>query len=114
MKKLGTVVAGSLSLALLGGCGTLVVGGAPAGGYDPADGRTHQQFMADANISEAVTTRLVHDAQVNAMDIRVSTYRGVVTLDGAVRDGHIARRAVTLAHGVPGVRRVVSNLKVAR
>lgn len=107
------VVAGSLSLALLGGCGTLVLGTAPSGGYDPADGRSHEQFMADANISEAVTSRLVHDATVDAMDIRVSTYRGVVTLHGTVSGSQVARRAVTLARGVPGVRRVVSDLTVA-
>jgi len=108
------VVAGSLSLALLGGCGTLVLGTAPAGGYDPGDGRSHEQFMADARISEAVTSRLVHDAVVDAMDIRVSTFRGVVTLRGTVSGPRIAQRAVNLARGVPGVRRVTSELSVAR
>lgn len=114
MSKPAALVTGALFLTLLGGCATLVLGSGSAGGYQPGDGRSHRQFAQDADISEAVTARLVHDTEVNAMGIQVSTYRGVVTLDGAVRDGHLARRAVDLARGVPGVRRVVSNLRVRR
>lgn len=102
----------SLMLLLLGvllqGCGSLIVGGAPSGGGSYSGG----QSSADAAITSRVNTRLVKDSQVSALDIRVSTYNGVVTLYGSVDSAAVAARAVDLARNTSGVRRVISRLSV--
>ena len=49
---------------------------------------------------------------VDALAIRVTSYQGVVTLQGSVRSQAAAARAVELARSTPNVRQVVSRLTV--
>ena len=108
------IVAGVCVLLLLAACTAAVVGGAAPGGYDTAaSGRSTTSGGADAAITSSINTRYVRDDLINAMDVRVSTYRGVVTLSGRVSSQAAARRAVDLAHSVTGVTQVVSRLSVA-
>jgi hyperosmotically inducible protein len=97
--------------ALLAGCTALVVGGAPAGGHDTAT-RSGAETSRDAAITSSINSRFVHDSAVDALAIRVTTYQGVVTLQGSVRSQAAAARAVELARSTPNVRRVVSKLTV--
>lgn len=95
------------------GCGALVVGGAAAGGYYVGkDERTMGEITDDASITSSINTRYVRDDTVKAMEINVDTYRGVVTLYGSVSSQRVADRAVELARGVKGVKRVISKLTV--
>ena len=105
---------GALSLpAMLGACAAAVVGGAAAGGYAVAThDRTGDSAAADAAITSRINTRYVDDSLVTAMDIKVSTYRGSVTLAGSVPSREVARRAVAIARSVEGVVQVIDRLKV--
>ncbi len=93
---------------LLHGCGSLIVGGGSPGGGNYSGGQT----SADAAITSRINTRYVNDSLVRALDIRVSTNRGVVTLYGSVDTVAVAARAVELARTTSGVERVISRLSV--
>lgn len=93
---------------LLQGCGSLIVGGGSPGGGSYSGSQT----SADAAITSRINTRLVNDSLVRALDIRVSTYRGVVTLYGSVESAAVAARAVELATATSGVKQVISRLSV--
>ena len=102
-----------LAMPLAAGCGALVVGGAAAGGYYLGkDDRTLEEISQDAAITTRINALYVRDGYVSAMDIDVDTRRGVVTLHGVVPNAAAAQRAVRLAGGVAGVRKVVSRLQV--
>ncbi len=109
MKISGYSVVVLLLAGLLQGCGSLIVGGASPGGGSYSGAQT----STDAAITSRVNTRLVKDSQVRALDIRVSTYNGVVSLYGSVDSAAVAARAVELARTTSGVRRVISRLSVA-
>jgi osmotically-inducible protein OsmY len=97
---------------LLAGCGALIVGGAPTGGHNTAVQRSTSDTSHDAAITSSINSRYVKDQLVDALAIRVTTYQGVVTLQGSVRTQAAATRAVDLARSTPNVRRVVSRLTV--
>jgi hyperosmotically inducible protein len=100
--------------AMLAGCGALIVGGAGSGGHDGAAARGSDAGTSDdAAITASITSRYLTDPIVDALTIRVSTYDGVVTIQGSVKSQDIAMRAVALARATPHVRRVVSRLTVA-
>ncbi len=66
----------------------------------------------DAQTAVRVKTALVNDADLGVLPIEVRVADGVVTLSGEVRTQAQADRAVTLARGLPGVTRVVSDLHI--
>jgi hyperosmotically inducible protein len=100
-----------VSGVLLAACAALIVGGEPSGGHDTAS-RGVAQTSHDAAITSSINSRFVHDSEVDALAIRVTTWQGVVTLQGSVRSQAVAARAVDLARSTPNVRRVVSRLTV--
>jgi hyperosmotically inducible protein len=100
---------------LLHGCTSMVVGGAATGGQATANtGRSGKQATDDASITSAINTRFVHDDLVRAVDVHVETRQGIVTLTGMVDTPAASQRALQLARGTPGVRRVDSRLTVRR
>ena len=102
-----------ITSALLAGCGALIVGGAPAGGHDTSAQRSiSSETSHDTAITSSINSRYIQDHLFDAQAIRVTTYQGVVTLDGSVRTRAAATRAVDLARTTPNVRRVVSRLTV--
>jgi hyperosmotically inducible protein len=103
----------SAMMLFLPGCTSMVVGGAAEGGYATAnDGRSASQATDDAGITSAINTRFVRDELVRAVEIRVETRQGVVTLTGVVDSPKASLRAQQLARSTPGVRRVDSRLRV--
>jgi hyperosmotically inducible protein len=110
MKTLLQVLLLLIAGVLLAGCTALVVGGAPAGGHETT--RSGAQTSHDAAITSSINSRYVNDALVDALAIRVTTWQGVVTLQGSVRSQAAAARAVELARSTPNVRQVVSRLTV--
>ena len=106
-------LAGALVLLSVCACTAAVIGGAPGGYESPAGGTSAASARNDATITSSINTRYVRDDLINAMDVRVSTNRGIVTLSGKVPNQTAARRAVDLAHSVSGVTRVVNRLTVA-
>jgi osmotically-inducible protein OsmY len=113
MRTLPQVLLLLIAGALLAGCASLVVGGAPSGGHDGAAPRSSSAGTShDAAITSSINSRYVNDRSIDALAIRVTTYQGVVTLQGSVKSEAVAARAVELARSTPHVRRVVSRLTV--
>ncbi len=97
----------------LSGCASAVSSGYGQGGRD-RDGRSYADARADNLISAAVTSVLVSDREVPAMDIDVHTRNGVVTLSGSVPSMAVSRRAERIAAAVAEVKRVENRLRVTR
>ena len=69
---------------------------------------------SDADITEKIKSEISTDRTItNASNIDVSTHGHVVTLSGAAESPIAKERALTLARGTDGVKRVVDNLTVA-
>jgi osmotically-inducible protein OsmY len=67
---------------------------------------------SDSDITKVVKEKLKSDENVSATEVKVETNNGVVTLNGEVESQADLDRAVQIAHSVPEVREVNSNLKV--
>ncbi len=101
------------SVANSGGCFWLAVGGAGVAGYQVGkDDRPLGTKVDDAAITSGVKAKLAKDDHVNALDVNVDTYEGVVTLHGHVPSRSAAGRAAELARSVKGVKDVQSKLVV--
>lgn len=109
MVRTGVVVLLLLWMMGMSGCATLVAtGGASSTPAD--DGRSAAEMRHDADITNRLNAAFVRDPLVTATDIHVHTYKGTVTLRGHVAGRRVAERAVALARGIPGVRRVLIHL----
>jgi len=110
MKKLRFL--GMLSLlVLLGGCAAGMFGGGHhSNNSQPTEQRSIEQVKADGAITSGVKARFAKDALLNTL--KVSTYRGVVTLYGNVPTHNVMERAINLAGMVKGVTRVRSGLQL--
>ena len=95
------------------GCFWIAVGGAGALGYEVGkDDRSIGVKFDDASITTGVKTRFINDKQVDALDINVDTYEGVVTLNGSVPIKRVESRAIQIARGVKSVKGVRSKLVI--
>src|SRR5262245_31802266 len=90
---------GGILLAIL-----MVVTGAAIAG-EPSTG----QAIDDTLITTKVKASFVADPQVSALAITVETNNGVVTLSGVVENEAERQRAIQLADGLEGVKRVDAN-----
>ncbi len=108
------LVAGLSAAALMTtGCEILLIGGAATAGYKVGTGeKTISESAEDARITSSVKTRLFQDRHVHALNIDVDTNLSEVTLNGTVGSQDEIHRAVTIAKGVNGVKKVISLLKV--
>jgi hyperosmotically inducible protein len=96
---------GGILLAIL-----IVVSGAATAGE-----RSTGQVIDDATITTKVKASFVADPQVSALAIDVDTADGVVSLTGVVEGEPERQRAIQLAQGIEGVKRVdANNLRVKR
>jgi len=95
---------------LLLGC--LTTATLPACGAASVRSMGGQSLDDDAAITARVKTVLLNDQQVGATKIDVATSNGVVTMSGTVKSQADQTRAVDLARQTPGVKDVVSNLRV--
>lgn len=94
------------------GCASLVATGV-ADRSPPDDGRTATEREMDARITNRINAALVADRRIPAMDVRVVSYRGIVTLSGVLPSAALRERAVAIARDTPGVRRVIDRIAVA-
>ena len=90
---------GGILLAIL----MVVAGAAPAGE------RRTGQAVDDTLITTQVKASFAADPQVSALAISVDTEQGVVTLSGVVESEAGRQRAIQLAQGIAGVKRVDAN-----
>lgn len=70
------------------------------------------EMIDDAAITTRVKTALIRSEQVDANDVNVETYKGVVQLNGFVDSRAEASAAVKVARDVAGVEDVQDNLEV--
>ncbi|MGB9762033.1 MAG: BON domain-containing protein [Caldimicrobium sp.] len=97
------------------GCGWVLVGGGAYEGYKVAtDTRTVGTQIDDALITAKVKAKLIEDPITKARKIDVDTVNGVVTLTGIVDSEAEITRAIEIAKSVPGVKKVVNNLRVGK
>lgn len=95
-------------ILILGACASISLGGAQqAGVYDQHDGRSLEEVSVDAEITERVQTALV-----NYPFIDVSTYDGVVTLNGKAGSQSEENYIIRKVENVSGVQRVESSIEV--
>ena len=67
----------------------------------------------DERIRKNVNDRLADDTDLDASDIEVGLYNGVVTLRGSVDSLWDKRRAEDIARSIPGVRGVNNKLRAS-
>lgn len=70
------------------------------------------EHVDDAVVTTKVKTALVQAEQVDAIDVNVSTYKGVVQLSGFVDTESEAEQAELIAARVAGVKRVENKLEL--
>lgn len=77
-----------------------------------ACGKSVGETIDDATITTRVKTALLNDPAVGGLRIDVDTFKGVVTLSGAVKSPQEEQTAIALARKVGGVSDVKSTLQV--
>jgi len=91
-----------VSALALGGCQS----------YREGSSRTVGEFTDDVAIQSRVKLALLNDSDVKGLKINTEVKKGVVTLQGRVGSHELRQRAIELAGGVKGVRRVDDRLTV--
>lgn len=79
----------------------------------PGCGKSVGNAIDDATTTARVKTALLNDPDVAGLKIDVDTFKGLVTLSGAVKSQTEASRAIDIAKRTPGVTDVRSTLQVA-
>ncbi len=77
-----------------------------------ACGKTVGETIDDATVTTRVKTALLNDPDVGGLRIDVDTFKGVVTLSGAVKSQAEADKAVAITRRINGVSDVKSTLQV--
>ena len=77
-----------------------------------ACGKSVGETVDDPTITAQVKTSLLNDKDVGGLRIDVDTFKGVVTLSGAVKTAVERDKAVALAQKVGGVKDVKSTLQI--
>lgn len=89
-------------------CAILLVAGCAGSGADKSTG----EHVDDAVITTKVKTAMVRADDVDAVDVKVKTYKGVVQLSGFVDSENEASEAELIARRVAGVKRVENRIQV--
>jgi osmotically-inducible protein OsmY len=77
-----------------------------------ACGKSVGETIDDATITTRVKTSLLNDPDVGGLRIDVDTFKGVVTLSGAVKTPAERDKAIALARKIGGVTDVKSTLQI--
>lgn len=77
-----------------------------------ACGKTVGDTIDDATITTRVKTALLNDPDVGGLRIDVDTFKGVVTLSGAVKSPAERDKAIAIAKRIGGVVDVKSTLQI--
>ena len=77
-----------------------------------ACGKSVGETIDDATITTRVKTALLNDPDIGGLRIDVDTFKGVVTLSGAVKTPAERDKAVEIARRIGGVTDVKSTLQI--
>jgi hyperosmotically inducible periplasmic protein len=97
----------TLASTLLLSCGALFVAGCA---HHQGHERTGGEVIDDSAITTKVKTALLTEKDLNSFDIKVKTFDGVVQLSGFVDSQWQIDKAVEVATGVKGVKKVKNDL----
>jgi hyperosmotically inducible protein len=86
-----------------------VLGGCAGNGANETTG----QYVDDSVITSKVKSAFVEDSQVSALNISVTTNKGVVELSGNAKTSAEANKAAQLARNVNGVKAVRNHIAVS-
>jgi len=75
-------------------------------------GQSVGEYTSDAVVTTKVKAAIVADKTLSALDIKVETLNGVVTLTGTVGTARQTEHAAQVARGVKGVKQVVNDIQV--
>jgi osmotically-inducible protein OsmY len=75
-------------------------------------GKTVGETVDDSTVSTRVKTALLNDPDVGGLRIDVDTFKGVVTLSGAVKSPAERDKAIAVARKIGGVKDVKSTLQI--
>ena len=75
-------------------------------------GKSVGETIDDATVTTRVKTALLNDPDVGGLRIDVDTFKGVVTLSGAVKSPVERDKAMSLARKIGGVKDVKSTLQI--
>ncbi len=81
--------------------------------FDPLPGRPLSAVSDSQRIADAVADQLRQSAELHGYNVDVVCQDGVVRLTGTVADATQREEVLRVAHGVPGVERVLDRLTVA-
>lgn len=70
------------------------------------------EYVDDTVLTTKVKAALAQDNQVDALDIQVETFKGVVQLSGFADSPEEQERAVQVATRVEGVKRVENDIRI--
>lgn len=77
-----------------------------------AAGTDSEQYLSDAAVTSEVKTALLGQKNLDALDIKVSTRKGVVELSGFAGSSAQIAQAIDVARRVAGVREVRNELRL--
>lgn len=77
-----------------------------------ACGKTVGETIDDATITTRVKTAFINDPAIGGLRIDVDTFKGMVTLSGAVKSKEEEAKAISLARSIKGVTDVKSTLQI--
>ena len=78
-----------------------------------AAGRAIADVTADTRIAAAIKAKFATDSSVSALNIKVDSTDGLVTLSGTAKSADEVAKAVQIALDTDGVRKVVSTIQIA-
>lgn len=90
---------------------TLLAVAVGAGAAEPSS-ETSGQYIDDATITSKVKSAFVKDPVVNALDVKVETYKGTVQLSGFASSQAEIQRAESTARSVSGVTDVKNDIQL--
>ncbi|HEX6928278.1 MAG TPA: BON domain-containing protein [Gammaproteobacteria bacterium] len=99
MKRI-SIIATAGALAMVAGCAST------------ESQKSTGEYIDDAAITAKVETALIRDDSLDAIDINIETYKGVVQLSGFVDSREDVREAEEVARNVNGVVDVENDLRV--
>ena len=81
-------------------------------GCSTPGGRTPGQVFDDGAITTKVKTKIYADSELRGLGISVSTFKGQVTLSGAVQSKSKRKKVEKVAKTTDGVQKVVNRIKL--
>ncbi|GAP67156.1 phospholipid-binding domain family protein [Mizugakiibacter sediminis] len=113
MRRMPALALSVLLPFLFAGCAAVVVGGAAAGAGAVHDRRDFGTVMSDRNLQLSAMSAINEDKELALQnDVSVVVFNGVMLLVGEARTPELKARAVRLASGFEGTRKLVDEIEV--